>query len=99
MLIHWIWLANCRPVSDRMKVELLQHFRDPEDIYFADADAFDHLEGFSDEAKAALRDKNLHSAQKILDQCARKDIHILTFRDAAYPGRLKNIPDPPLVLY
>ena len=99
MLIHWIWLANCRPVSDRMKVELLQHFRDPEDIYFADADAFDHLEGFGDEAKAALRDKNLHSAQKILDQCARKDIHILTFRDAAYPGRLKNIPDPPLVLY
>ena len=99
MLIHWIWLANCRPVSDRMKVELLQHFRDPEDIYFADADAFDHLERFSDEAKAALRDKNLHSAQKILDQCARKDIHILTFRDAAYPGRLKNIPDPPLVLY
>ena len=99
MLIHWIWLANCRPVSDRMKVELLQHFRDPEDIYFADAGAFDHLEGFGDEAKAALRDKNLHSAQKILDQCARKDIHILTFRDAAYPGRLKNIPDPPLVLY
>ena len=99
MLIHWIWLANCRPVSDRMKVELLQHFRDPEDIYFADADAFDHLEGFSDEAKAALRDKNLQEAQKILDQCARKDIHILTFRDAAYPGRLKNIPDPPLVLY
>ena len=99
MLIHWIWLANCRPVSDRMKVELLQHFRDPEDIYFADADAFDHLEGFGDEAKAALRDKNLQAAQKILDQCARKDIHILTFRDAAYPGRLKNIPDPPLVLY
>ena len=99
MLIHWIWLANCRPVSDRMKVELLQHFRDPEDIYFADADAFGHLEGFSDEAKAALRDKNLQAAQKILDQCARKDIHILTFRDAAYPGRLKNIPDPPLVLY
>ena len=99
MLIHWIWLANCRPVSDRMKVELLQHFRDPEDIYFADADAFDHLEGFGDEAKAALRDKNLQAAQKILDQCARKDIHILTFRDAAYPCRLKNIPDPPLVLY
>ena len=33
---------------------------------------------------------------EILRQCQDRKIHILTFRDAAYPGRLKNIPDPPL---
>lgn len=99
MLIHWIWLATRTGVSDRVRKELLEHFRDPEDIYFAAADGFDHLEALSRETRDALADKNLGEARQILDRCARGDIHILTYRDAAYPVRLKNIPDPPMVLY
>ena len=99
MLIHWIWLASRPSVTDRVKAELLRHFRDPEDIFFAAEDAFDHLEIVTEEVKSSLRDKNLKAAQKILDDCAGKNIHILTYRDAAYPGRLKNISDPPIVLY
>ena len=99
MLIHWIWLAHRPGVNDRMKVELLQHFRDPEDIFFADSGAFDHIEGITEEAKAALRDKDLVPAEEILEACDREKLHILTYRDAAYPVRLKNIADPPIVLY
>ena len=99
MLIHWIWLAHRNGVSDRMKAELLRHFRDPEDIYFADGDAFDHVPSLTEEAKTALQNKDTREAGKILDDCAGKNIHILTFRDAAYPARLRNIPDPPVVLY
>ena len=99
MLVHWIWFAHRHGVSDRMKVALLQHFQDPEDIFFADGEAFDHIENISDEIKSALRDKDLAPAEEILAACAREGIHILTYRDAAYPVRLKNIPDPPVVLY
>ena len=99
MLIHWIWLAHLHGVNDRMKVSLLQHFRDPEDIFFADREAFDHIEGLTVDAKTALLDRNLNGAQKILEDCSRKNLHILTLQDAAYPVRLKNIADPPLVLY
>ena len=99
MLIHWIWLAHRPGVSDRMKVALLQHFRDPEDIFFADSEAFDHIEGLSEEAAESLRDKNLIPAEEILDACHRQKLHVLTYRDAAYPVRLKNITDPPVVLY
>ena len=99
MLIHWIWLATRNGLSDRVRKELLEHFRDPEDMYYAAEDAFDHLEEMTQEIRDALADKDLSEARKILDQCARGDIHILTYRDAAYPVRLKNIPDPPMVLY
>ena len=99
MLIHWIWLATRKGLSDRVRKDLLEHFRDPEDMYFAAEDAFDHLEDLSREIRDALADKDLSEARQILDQCARGDIHILTYRDAAYPVRLKNIPDPPMVLY
>ena len=99
MLIHWIWLATRSGMNDRMKTDILQHFQDPEDAFYADAEAFRQVEGLTKENLDALCDKSLKQARKILDQCTDKDIHILTFQDAAYPKRLKNISDPPLVLY
>lgn len=99
MLAHWIWLAHRPAVNDRMKALLLQHFRDPEDIFYADSDAFSHLDGMTEEAAVSLQDKDLSTAEEILEACDRLKLHILTYRDAAYPAGLKNIPDPPIVLY
>jgi len=99
MLAHWIWLAHRSGVNDRMKLALLRHFPDPEDIYFADSEAYAHVEGMTAEIRQALTDKDLGSAEKILAECRNKKLRILTIRDAAYPVKLKNIPDPPLVLY
>lgn len=99
MLLHWIWLAHRPGVSDRMKVRLLRHFRDPEDIYFADGESYRHVEGMTAEAAEALKDKDLAAAASALEACRREGLHILTFQDAAYPGKLKNIVDPPILLY
>ena len=92
MLIHWIWLSTRPGVSDRARAELLRHFQDAEDIYFAEESAYAVADGLSEDAVAALCDKNLTSAEVILEECNRKQIHILTYRDAAYPRRLQNIP-------
>lgn len=99
MLIHWIWFATRPGLSDRGRVGILQHFHDAEDVYYADSQAFACLENLSQEAANSLADKDLRQAEDILSQCAQKDIHILTYRDAAYPARLKAIADPPAVLY
>ena len=99
MLIHWIWLAHRPGVSDRMKVNLLQHFREPEDIYFADGESYRHVEGMTAEAAESLKDKDLSAAEAALAACRREGLHILTFQDAAYPSKLKNIADPPILLY
>jgi len=99
MLVHWIWLAHRPGVKDWMKAELLRHFSDPEDIYFADKDAFSHIDGMTAEIVQALADKDLSQAEKHLADAMKYKLHILTYRDVAYPKRLKHIPDPPLVLY
>ena len=98
MLIHWLWLATRQNLNDWEKATLLQHFQDPEDIYFADSAAMEAL-GVKDVALLSLLEKDLSPAEQILAQCAQKDIRICTMQDAAYPARLKNISDPPLVLY
>ena len=99
MLVHWIWFAHRPGVNDRVKAALLQHFQDPEEIYFADSGAFGAIEGLSAEAAESLKEKDLIPAEEILEACHRSKLHILTYRDAAYPRGLKNIPDPPMVLY
>ena len=99
MLIHWIWFSTRPGLSDRGRAAVLQHFHDAEDIYYADPEAIACVEGLSAEACESLAEKDLKAAEEILSQCAKKDIHILTYQDAAYPARLKAISDPPVVLY
>ena len=99
MLIHWIWLATRPGLNDRQKLSVLTAFRDPEEIFFGEKAAYSNVEGMTPEGAESLSDKDLSKAEEILDDCIRKDIHICTFHDGAYPARLKNIADPPLVLY
>ena len=99
MLVHWIWLATRPGLNDREKVMLMEHFQDPEDLFFASAEAYRRACPLSPEGFEALQDKALGQAEAILRKCADKQIHVMTMQDAAYPHRLRNISDPPLVLY
>lgn len=99
MIAHWIWLATRPGLNDRMKRIVLDAFSDAEDVYFADREAYATVEGVSPEIVDALADKDLKEAKKILDVCMTKGIQICTYQDEEYPARLKNIVDPPLVLY
>lgn len=99
MLVHWIWLATRPNISDRIKQELILRLHDPEDIFYAEAEDYKILPELTDTICQSLMDKKLDKAWEIIEVCKRKAIHILTYQDAAYPGRLKNIPDPPMVLY
>ena len=99
MLIHWIWLATRPAMNERQRVALLHQFSDAEDVFFAARDRYDNVEGMTQEAIESLADKDLTLAEQILDDCVRENIQICTYADAAYPARLKNMIDPPLLLY
>ena len=99
MRIHWIWFAHRLGLSDHAKAQLLERFQDPEELFYADAKTIEAIPGISREQMEALEDKNLIPAEEILDACQREGLQILTYRDAGYPARLRNIPDPPMVLY
>ena len=98
MLVHWIWLST-RSMSDRMKAAVLEAFADPEDAYAASREALENLGSLTPEALESLMDKDLSASKKILNRCTDNEISLVTLHDADYPTRLKNIFDPPLVLY
>ena len=59
MLLYWIWFAQMSKVSAHMKQKLLQYFRDPEDIYYADEPAFAQISGLTEDGIAELLEKDL----------------------------------------
>ena len=86
MLVHWIWLAHRPKLSDWSKRMLLEHFRDPEEIYYADAATLGQCVELNAEGTESLKDKDLASCQEILEQCSRLNLHILTMQ-AVKSGR------------
>lgn len=99
MLIYWLWLAECVKISPKEKLALLERFQSPENLFFMSSEDISAQMQLSVVSAKELQNKNLKAAEKIMAECDRKGIHILALDDTRYPKRLKNIYDPPLVLY
>ncbi len=98
-LKYWLWLTSRRGASGQGLMELLSHFGTPESAYFADRQAYEQLGGLPEAARRSLEEKSLAGVDKILGDCDRLGIRIMTIQDAIYPARLRAIHQPPLVLY
>ena len=98
-LKYWLWLTELRGLSNQTRLALLRHFGTPEDVFYADAGEILLTEGITREQAALLEDKDCTAADRILADCQRLDLRILTIQDAGYPNRLRNIYDPPCLLY
>ena len=93
MTVYWIWLAELKGISLRNKRQLLEVYRDPEELFVAAP------ESLPSEIAKALENKDLSAARAIMKTCTRQNISILTYGDEDYPEMLRTLEDPPLVLY
>ena len=99
MLEHWLWLAHRPGINEHTKVLLLQYFHTPEAVFAASREALTEFPGINPATMKALQDKALELYENALKKCSREGIRVITYWDEGYPRRLKNIYDPPLVLY
>lgn len=98
-LKYWLWLTELRGLTNQTRLALLRHFESPENVFYADAGEILLTEGITRAQAKALENKDLSGADRILADCQRLGAQIMTIQDAAYPGRLRNIYDPPCLLY
>ncbi len=98
-LCHWIWLTQQIP-NPAVAGELAAAFGRPERVYAANEQMLlDTGLVTPEQAHRLAVMRSLDAAQAVLRSCAEADIRPITLDDALYPERLRNIPDPPLVLY
>lgn len=96
---YWVWLSalDLRP---RTKLVLLDRFHgDPMELYYSTDAELRDVDGVTAGDLARMGRRELDTAMDILARCEAWGITILTMQDAAYPKRLQNIYDPPVVLY
>ena len=98
-LKYWLWLTELPGLTNQTRLALLRHFPTPEDVYYADPEEVLLTEGITREQAVLLEDKDCSGADRILADCQRLDLDLLTIQDAGYPNRLRNIYDPPCLLY
>ena len=98
-LKYWVWLTTVEGLTNHSRWLLLEHFHSPEEIYYAETEQIRLVAGMNSAQAALLEKKSLQRAEEILSDCAAKDVFVITVQDAAYPSRLREIYNAPLLLY
>ena len=97
-LKYWLWLTTRRGMDAASALAVLDCFVTPERAYYADEEDLCLLP-LRPAARKGMLDKSLDRADEILGECQRLGIRVMTFQDADYPQRLRQIAQPPAVLY
>lgn len=98
-LEYWIWFSSLRGLRPLARSKLLERFGDAKGVFFAEERELKEVEGLRARELEALSRKDPAAAAAVLRRCLELGVDVVTAQDAVYPERLRNIPDPPSVLY
>jgi len=80
--------------------KLLNVFQDPQEVFSASPSCFHSIPGIAEKTIANIIQFDVERAvQQEFDAITANGVHIVTWNDDEYPAALKNIFDPPPILY
>ena len=94
----WYILSNAQ-LGARAALRLLEIFQHPQQILDATPSEWTQHAKLSDKGRARLLDAINQDHAQALARMQQDGITMVTMADAAYPARLRAIPDPPLLLF
>lgn len=97
--VYWLWLSLAVTPGAVTFAKLLEVSSDPEVIYGLDKDELVSIIGSRSRDLLALSDKRLDRAEEILDFCTSRGVGILLYSDPEFPKALRDISNPPVLLY
>jgi len=97
--IYWLALSLTPGLGATRGRKLVEHFREPQDIFHASLTELEALGLQAHSAQSIALGKSLELATEEFARATTEKIIILTKEDSQWPSRLSEIYDPPLVLY
>ena len=91
-------LVTNAPQCSKRIYRALKIFDEAEDIFNADRQFFLDS-GFKEDQIDSFFSKNTADAEKYLEYCEKNGIKIITYYDEAYPSQLRDIEEPPAILF
>lgn len=97
--IYSIWVHKLN-ITEYIKIKMLDYFGSYESFYQSSANQY-KLFGLKEDQIDKLQQskKTMDELSKIIQQCTNENIHIVGILDKEYPYYLRQIPDPPVVLF
>ncbi|MEG0319826.1 MAG: DNA-processing protein DprA [Niameybacter sp.] len=94
-----VWLTNTKFIGPESARGLLNIFKSPDKVFYADEDSLKSAGLKSNQVTSILQNRSLDLADRILETCEDKGIKILTINDSRYPSHTRLIKDIPTLLY
>ncbi len=99
-LLYWIWLSRVPGIGSKKFLNLYKHFGDIEKVYHGKEIDFCGVPKLSKrDVNSILNNKDLKKADQYLKMVKKQKVDILLYKDEKYPNLLKEIYDPPAILY
>lgn len=95
---YWIWLQMCLGAGAFFK-EIIEEFESVENLYNSNILEWKMSRTLVKKQIESLQKYKLADADKIIATCRENNWDIITFDDSRYPNRLREISNPPAVLY
>ncbi len=95
---YWIWLSKCLGEGAKFK-EIIEDFGSVEKLYESNILEWRMSPALNAKQIEKLSKLKLDISDEIIEECKQNFWSIITYDDEAYPQRLREISNPPAVLY
>ncbi len=97
---YWVALSSIESLDSIFIQKIYEYFGDIERAYNASKTELSNIEGLSvKKTEYFLENRAKQNIDEIYDEVEKRGIKVLTFDDERYPKMLKEISNPPMVLY
>lgn len=97
---YWIWLSRIEGLGSIRINKLLQIYKTPKDIWNQSEEELNKIDGIGEILAKRICDESYRiGLEKYIEYMKKYNIDIITIKDEQYPQKLKNIYDPPAILY
>lgn len=96
---YWIWLSRIENLSPIILMKLLKKYKNPKKIWDAKKQELIKILKKEELVDSILNEKYRNNLDKYVLYMNQNNIDIITIFDEEYPDLLKNIYDPPILLY
>ena len=97
---YWIAFSSIEQIDSLFTLKLFEYFKNIEKAFNASSSDLKNIDGLSvKKAENFLKARDRINPDKVLADVTNRGIKYLTFEDDRYPVMLKNIDNPPSVLY
>ncbi len=96
-LKYWVWVAQVFGPANHRFWDVTKEYNEIEAIYSALKNG--EIKGLSEKEKQSVRTTHIEQSEKIIEYCYKNDMRIISFEDDEFPSRLREIYNPPTILF